>query len=291
MAPYVIVTPVRDEESFIARTVASVLGQTHRPLRWLIVDDGSTDRTAQIVREMMGGVDWIDVVSTGSTRRRLGSAEVEAFSLGLAALDPELDYEFVVKLDGDVELEPDYFERVVGRMQADPRWGIASGVYCEEHQGRWEPVSMPTYHAAGASKVVRRRCFEQIGGFVARKGWDTVDEIRAGLLGWRTGHFDDIRFRHLKPEGAAMGSLSTHRFHGEIYYQTGGGPMFLLAKVAHRACTAKPYLLGGAAMLTGYLVPLVARRQRLVSDAEARYYRSMLNRRLLGGRTRAQEPS
>ena len=107
---------------------------------------------------------------------------------------------------------------------------------------------MPPYHAAGASKVVRRACFEAIGGFVARKGWDTVDEIRAGLRGWKTGHFPDIQFRHLKPEGVSMGALrpiaST-----VIYYQTGGGFLFLLVKAAHRMVSPRPYVIGGLAML------------------------------------------
>jgi glycosyltransferase involved in cell wall biosynthesis len=281
LPPYVIVTPVRDEQAFVCVTLLSVIAQTHRPLRWVIVDDGSTDRTPEILRRYARGWPWITLASTGSQERRLGSAEVLAFQRGLAEIDPGLPYEFIVKLDADLRLPPDYFGRLLTRMSADPRLGIASGVYCELVRGSWLPVGMPDYHAAGASKVVRRQCFEEIGGFVARSGWDTVDEIRAGLRGWRTGHFDDIRFQHLKPEGAAMGRLRTHRFHGEIYYQTGGGFVFLLAKALHRMVAARPPLLGGLAMLWGYLLPLLARRDRLVDDAEARHYRAMLNRRLL----------
>ncbi len=281
LPPYVIVTPARDEAAYISVTLLSVIAQTHRPLRWVIVDDGSTDRTPEILRRHTRGWQWITVVSTGSRERRLGSAEVLAFQRGLAEIDADLPYEFIVKLDADLRLPPDYFGRLLARMSAEPRLGIASGVYCELARGSWVPVGMPDYHAAGASKVVRRQCFEEIGGFVARSGWDTVDEIRADLRGWRTGHFDDIRFQHLKPEGTAMGRLRTHRFHGDIYYQTGGGPAFLLAKAAHRMVTAQPPVIGGLAMLWGYLLPLLTRRERLVSDAEARHYRAMLNRRLL----------
>ncbi len=285
---YVIVTPVRDEARYIASTLESVKAQTHRPLHWIIVDDGSTDRTPDILRAHTQDLPWITVVSTGSAQRQLGSAEVLAFQHGMAALDPALDPEFIVKLDGDLRLPPDYFERLLQRMVADPDWGIASGVYCERKpdQPGWTPIPMPAYHAAGASKVMRRRCYEQIGGLVARKGWDTVDEIRAGLLGWRTGHFDDIRFQHLKPEGMAMGTLRTHVFHGEIYYQTGGGIVFLLAKVAHRMVAGHPLILGGLAMLRGYIVPLLLRRPRLVTREEARFYRAMLNSRLASPVTR-----
>lgn len=277
---YVIVTPVRDEAPYIADTIESVLNQSLVPLAWVIVDDGSTDQTPAIIRERTQGIPWITVISTSSCERRLGSAEVVAFDRGLAAIGGQTKFEFVVKLDGDVRFAADYFERVIGRMAGDARWGIASGVYCELRNGSWATIKMPPYHAAGASKVIRYECFNAIGGFVAKKGWDTVDEIRAGLRGWKTGHFGEIQFQHLKPEGMAMGMLRTHRFHGEIYYQTGGGVLFLLAKVGLRMVAARPFLIGGLAMLFGYLIPLVARKPRVVTDEEARFYRSMLNKRL-----------
>lgn len=141
-------------------------------------------------------------------------------------------------------------------------------------------MRMPEYHAAGASKVVRRQCYEDIGGFVAAKGWDTLDEIRAGMQGWRTGHFSDIRFDHLKPEGSAMGSLATHRFHGEIYYRTGGGLLFLLPKALYRMVSGKPRISGGFALLQGYFFALLNGEGRLVNKAEARFYRRMLISRL-----------
>jgi glycosyltransferase involved in cell wall biosynthesis len=289
---YVVVTPVRDELRHIPHTLRTMQAQTHLPLRWVIVDDGSTDGTSEILAAATAGLSWITVIDTGSRARALGSAEVVAFQRGLETLPESLPWDFVVKLDGDVALAPDYFERLLARMDADPSWGIASGVYCEEDaQGHWAPVGMPAYHAAGASKVVRRACFRQIGGFVARKGWDTVDEIRAGLAGWRTGHFAELQFRHLKPEGAAMGSLATHRFHGEIYYETGGGAGFLLLKSMHRALTARPRLLGGAAMLWGYLASVLKGRERLVTDAEARFYRSLLRQRLAGSMSRRPRPA
>ncbi len=277
---YVIVTPVRDEALYIAQTIESVLSQSKLPSAWIIVDDGSTDQTPEIVREQTNGVPWIRLLSTGNAQRQLGSAEVLAFNRGLAAISADVRYDFVVKLDGDVRFGPTYFEQVIERMSSDPCWGIASGVYSEERYGQWSSVQMPAYHAAGASKVIRRECLEAIGGFVSRKGWDTVDEIRAGMKGWKTGHFTDVEFQHLKPEGMAMGPLRTHRFHGDIYYQTGGGVLFLLAKVGHRMFVARPLMIGGLAMLFGYIVPLLSHKARLVSEDEARFYRSMLNKRL-----------
>ena len=240
---------------------------------------GPRTRTREIVASKIAGIDWITLVDTGAEKRNLGTGEVLAFKRGLATVGGDA-FEFVVKLDADVRLEPDYFAKVLTRMSQDPEWGIASGVYWEEKAGLWRPVRMPAYHAAGASKVVRRACYEDIGGFVAEKGWDTLDEIRAGMRGWKTGHFADIRFDHLKPEGSAMGSLATHRFHGEIYYRTGGGLLFLLPKAFYRMLSGNPRFTGGLALLQGYLLALIAGERRLVNKAEARFYRRMLMTRL-----------
>jgi biofilm PGA synthesis N-glycosyltransferase PgaC len=277
---YVVVTPVRDEQDFIGQTIATMRAQSHLPTRWVIVDDGSSDATPAILAAQTLDLPWVSVLTRLSAQRRLGSAEIEAFLAGVASLPSDLGWDYVAKLDADVSLEPDYFERLLEAMAADPRWGIASGVYCEQHGGRWATVRMPAYHAAGASKTLRRRCYGEIGGFVPRKGWDTVDEIRATRAGWRTGHVESLVFRHLKPEGAAMGALATHRFHGEICYQTGADAGFVLFKALHRMATASPRLAGGLAMLWGYAVPLARRHQRLVTPEEARTYRAMLRARL-----------
>jgi poly-beta-1,6-N-acetyl-D-glucosamine synthase len=125
------------------------------------------------------------------------------------------------------------------------------------------------------------RCFEDIGGFVRERGWDTVDEVRAQVKGWTTKHFPDLQFRHLKPEGSGIGSLRTSVMHGEVYFLTGGGVLFLLLKVAHRMVSGAPRVVGGLAMLFGYLRSRLSGRERLVSPAEARHYRRLLNQRLL----------
>jgi hypothetical protein len=116
---------------------------------------------------------------------------------------------------------------------------------------------------------------------VCERGWDTVDEVRAQVKGWETTHFTDIPFRHLKPEGSGIGSLRTNMMHGDVYYLTGGGPLFLLLKVAHRVLLGQPPLAGGLAMLYGYLRCWASGRERLVSPAEARHYRRLLNGRIL----------
>jgi hypothetical protein len=138
---------------------------------------------------------------------------------------------------------------------------------------------MPSYHAAGACKVIRKKCFEEIGGFIVAAGWDTVDEIRAMTLGWKTGHFIDLQMKHHKPEGSGIGTIKTSVMHGEISYLTGGGKLFFLLKVLHRM-RSKPYVIGSMALSWGYMKAIWKRKTSLVTEAEAKCYQALLNKRL-----------
>ena len=278
---YVIISPVKDEGEFIEKTLKSVAAQTVQPLLWVIVDDGSCDRTPEMASEYAAAHPWIRVYRLPRGRaRQPGSAVINAFNAGRGFIE-DLQFDFIVKLDGDVNLPSTYFETVLSKFTADPRLGIASGVYAELNGRRWLEIPMPHYHAAGASKVIRVACFEQIGGFISARGWDTVDEIRAQAQGWKTAHFREITFEHLKPEGSGIGSLRTNFMHGEIFYMTGGGGLFFWLKVLHRAWRGRPVVAGAVAMVFGFTMSWMRNRRRLVSDAEARYYRVMLNRRIL----------
>jgi biofilm PGA synthesis N-glycosyltransferase PgaC len=277
---YILITPVRNEEKYVQRTLESVISQTRKPARWIIVDDNSEDRTPVILDECAKRFDWIRILRTHRTgERQPGSPVIRAFNAGYA-LVRDTDFDFVVKLDCDLDLPPDYFERLMARFHLDDKLGIASGVYLEQKQGRWSPVRMPIYHAAGASKMMRRSCFEDIQGFVPSRGWDTIDEIRAQLAGWKTGHFEDVKFLHLKQEGSGIGMLRTNMMHGEIYYLTGGGPVFFFLKFLDRLVHARPLLVAPLAMLLGFLRPLILRHRRLVTGAEAKFYRRLLNQRI-----------
>lgn len=277
---YVLISPVKDEEKYVEATLQSVAAQTVKPYRWVIVDDGSRDSTPEILRRYAETYDWIQVVrAERGAARQPGSGVIRAFTVGydLVAAD---DFDFVVKLDCDLDIPPDYFERLCGKFLQDESLGIASGIYLEQWNGSWVPIVMPAYHAAGAAKMIRKKCYSDIGGFVPARGWDTVDEIRAVNKGWKTRHFEELPFRHLKNEGSGIGSVRTNMMHGEIYYLTAGGALFFLLKFLHRLYHGRPYLIGGAAMLWGYLRCWVTRRPRLVGDSEARLYRQMLNRRI-----------
>lgn len=278
---YVIISPVKDEVRYIETTINAVLRQTKKPDQWIIVDDGSRDGTAMSIERYAAKVSRIQVLKIDrNTRRQPGSGVIQAFLAGYR-LVRDADFDFIVKLDCDLDLPPDYFEHLMEKFSEDGKLGIASGVYLEAKRGRWLPVEMPDYHAAGASKMVRASCFREIGGFVPVRGWDTIDEIKAQNLGWKTTHFKELQFYHLKNEGSGVGLLRTNLMLGETYYLTGGGKLFFLLKVLHRTLLGKPFFLGGLLMLGGYLRPWVSRRRMLVSDAESKFYRKLLNKRII----------
>lgn len=278
---YVVISPVKDEAHLVESTLRAMVNQSRKPVRWVIVDDGSSDGTLEILRRYSCHP-FISIIETRrSAPREPGTGVIRAFERGYETTR-DLEFDVVVKLDCDLEFEPEYFEKLLSRMEQDFRLGIISGVYRERNTGGgWQVIQMPKYHAAGACKVIRRKCFEEIGGFVCSRGWDTVDEIRAMNLGWKTTHFDDLVMSHLKPEGSGIGSVRTCILHGEVYYKTGGGLIFFAAKFLHRVFQ-KPPLLGAVALAYGYLRPLVTRQKLLVTDSEATLYNGLLLRRLFG---------
>jgi biofilm PGA synthesis N-glycosyltransferase PgaC len=282
-AAYIIISPVKDEERHLDTTIHSVLNQTLRPGLWIFVDDGSRDATPAILRRYAAAYDWIRVLTIDrDAARQPGSGVIRAFTLGYRSIGA-MAFDFVVKLDCDLELPHDYFEQLLARFQQDEKLGIASGLCMERNKKGWYPSSGPPYHAVGASKIIRTKCFEAIGGFIPSRGWDTVDEIRAQMTGWRTCHVREVEFYHLKPEGSGIGFVHTNTMHGEIHYLTDGGTFFFLLKAAHRMLFGKPFLLGGLAMLYGFLVATVSGKKKLVSRSEGQFYRRLLNRRIWQG--------
>ena len=280
---YVLITPVKDEEKYIEATLRSVAAQTLKPCRWIILDDGSRDATPEILRRYAEKYEWIQVVRIERDAKRLpGSAEIRAFAQGYEMTKDE-EFDFVVKLDGDLELPLHYFEYLCDKFREDESLGLASGHYLERRKGRWNPIPMPEYHVAGASKMYRRKCYADIGGLEFSSAWDTIDEIRAFERGWTTRHFDELEFYHLKTEGSGVGQFRTNIMHGEIYYLTGGGIAFFLLKLLYRVHRSKPFLLGSLAILWGYLKCWMSGQPTLVSDSEARRYRQMLSRNMRDG--------
>lgn len=276
-----MISPVKDEQDYIGQTIESVLSQTIRPARWIIVDDGSSDDTPEIINRTSREHEWIEVLRVDRDEERLpGSGVIRAFNRGFELVRND-SYDFIVKMDCDIIFDSRYFEKLLEYFQNNMKLGIASGVYLEKAGDRWSPIVMPDYHAAGATKVIRKQCFDDIGGFVPARGWDTVDEIKAWAKGWDTRHFKDIQFFHLKKEGSGIGQIRTNQMLGEVYHVTGGGLVFLVFKLLFNLFKF-PYIIGSVMMLWGYLKSLLRGDNMLVTAEELQIYRRKLNSRLIG---------
>lgn len=252
---YVVITPARDEEPRLALTIGSMLAQTLRPAEWVIVNDGSSDSTAAIIHDYSQRYPWIRGLERPDRGRRLpGAGVVEAFYEGYHSLQCR-NWEFLVKLDADLSFAPNFFQQALEHFHARPRLGIGGAHLHLMANGLPQPEKGPRFHVRGATKIYRRRCWEAIGGIVAAPGWDTVDEVRASMLGWSSESFPDLAALHHRPTGGA-GRWRDMIKRGQGSYVAGYHPLFVAARCL-RHLGAKPYVLGslgmGAGFISGYL--------------------------------------
>jgi glycosyltransferase involved in cell wall biosynthesis len=285
---YVLITPARNEARFIGDTIESVVAQTERPWRWIIVSDGSTDGTDDIVRAYVAQHPWIRLVRRPEYAERHFAAKVRSFNMGYAALAGE-PYDIIGNLDADITFDTDYFEFLLGRFAGDPRLGVAGTPFVEgevSYDYRFTSVE----HVSGACQLFRRACFEEIGGYVpvAGGGIDWIAVTTARMKGWKTRTFVERICHHHRP----MGTATAGRFRalyklGRQDYFLGGHPLWQVFRAAFQT-TRKPYVLGGLVLLAGYLRALLAGGERPVSAELVRFHRreqmQRLRHTLLGAR-------
>ena len=284
MTRYVIITPVRDEEKYIETTIESVCRQMVRPTEWVIVDDGSSDRTRSIADRYAARYAWIRVVHRVNRGfRKSGGGVMEAFYDGYRALVSR-DWEFLVKLDGDLTFSPQYFESCFERFRRDPALGIGGGEIQNEVAGRLVAEENPRFHVRGATKIYKRACWDAIGGLWPAPGWDTIDEVKANMMGWKTYAFPDLPLVHHRITGTEDGLYRDRVKHGVACYVSGYHPLFVLAS-AFRRLTRKPRVIGSLGMLYGFLKCYVARPKRLQDRSYFAYIRGQQLRRLVGMET------
>jgi len=284
-ADYIVISPVRNEQDYIQHTIQSLVAQTNRPALWIIVDDGSTDKTGQIIDEAARQNSWIRVLHRQDRGfRQAGSGVMDAFLDGFELVEGR-PWQYLVKLDGDVTLEADYFERCFARFAANPRVGIAGGLVCNLVNGilRAESSGDPAFHVRGATKIYRYECWQAIGGLMPVTGWDTLDELKANMLGWVTQTFPDIKLIHYRPAGGAYGTWPNWVKNGYANYVAGYHPLFMLVKCAKRFFE-KPYVVGALGLWVGFLKGYLKRAPRVGDPALIRYFRQQQMQRLLGRR-------
>ena len=281
MSRYVIVTPIRDEEKFIEATMTSVQAQTVPPAEWVIVDDGSTDRTGEIIDRYASQFPWIRVVHRENRGfRKSGGGVVEAFYDGYKALGCR-DWDFIVKLDGDLSLQPTYFEKCFAHFESDPKLGIGGGDIYHELGGVQKVEANPKFHVRGATKIYKRACWEAIGGLWRAPGWDTIDEVKANMLGWKTYSFSELKIAHHRLTGTAEGLLRDRIKHGIACYVSGYSPLFVVASCVSRL-VKKPYVSGSAAIAYGFLKGYCVGTPRVNDKQLIKYVRDQQLRRLCG---------
>lgn len=262
-----IVTPARDEEINIAATIESMLAQTTPPVAWVIVDDGSTDRTAEVATEASRGHAWIHVVRRDDAGPEDFASKVRAFRLGLGLL-ADVDHELVANLDADVSLPPDYLERLTAEFVEHPDLGIAGGRVVVELDGGVVHRRASSDAVAGAVQCFRRRCFEEIGGIPAlrRGGEDAAAQITARSRGWSVRTIDDLEVVHHGPvlnrHRSAVGAFWSR---GIVNRGLGYDPLFQALAAGYR-CADRPYVIGGAALLAGYCWATVRRVPQVLDD-------------------------
>jgi biofilm PGA synthesis N-glycosyltransferase PgaC len=281
-----VVSPVRNEAAHIERVVRALAAQRQPPTKWIVIDDRSTDDTLRILRRLEPEVSFMEVHEAGSepagayTRDRLaGAAAPRNFNRGLRQADWR-DYNYVMKLDGDIELGPGYLETALERMNADPSIGLAGG-YLDEPQpdGGFRRIPIPPHHVHGALKLYRRDCFASINGVQERLAWDTIDETYARMYGYRTISFPDLVSVHHRPWGTADGAIRGRIRLGQCAYITHYPPLWVLLR-SQRLALERPLGALGAAYLYGYARAALTGAERVQDAHYRRFARNELNRRM-----------
>ena len=263
---YVVITPARNEARFIEQTIESMISQTVRPLEWVIVSDGSTDGTDEIVQKYISQHSWIKLLRMPERNERDFAGKVMAFNAGYADVHA-LQYEVIASLDADISFENGYFEFLLARLGESPELGLVGTPFRDGGTEVYDYRFVNIEHVSGACQVFRRKCFEQIGGYTPIKGGgiDYFAVLSARMKGWKTRTFTEMTCVHHREMGTAQHSLLRSRFnYGVKDYVFGNHPVWEIFRSAYQM-TKKPIGIGGLALLCGYIAAACRRVQRSVS--------------------------
>lgn len=288
---YALITPCRDEAEYAQVTLDSIAAQTLPPALWVIVDDGSTDATPQLLADFAAKHDWVRIVTRPKGgQRRVGPGVIDAFYAGLETVNLA-DFDFICKLDLDLELPPTYFQRMVEKMEANPRLATISGKPFMKFHGRLVSELCGDENSVGMAKFYRTEAFQEIGGFVRQVMWDGIDGHRCRMHGWQAASEDeaDTRFIHLRPMGTSQKSWWTGRVrHGFGQYFMGTGFAYMLASCLFRL-SHPPVVLGSVAMMWGWIRSALTRVERYDDPAFRKFLHSYQTACLLRGKRHATE--
>jgi hypothetical protein len=283
-----VISPVRNESDHLERIAHAMADQTRPADRWLLVDDHSTDGTDELIARIAAELPFARALEApdhpplSDPKDRLASAAApRTFNFGLRSEDASR-YTHVAKLDGDMELPADYFERILAEFEADPALGIAGGLRRELIRGRWRVERVPKdHHVNGALKCYSRECLESIGGIQERLAWDVIDEVLARIDGFRTRTFEDLVAIHHRPWASADGTLRGRARIGASAY-IARAPVYWVALRSLKVATSRPEVISGLAFLYGYARAAATRTPRVEDDEFKRAVRRETRSRILG---------
>jgi biofilm PGA synthesis N-glycosyltransferase PgaC len=281
-----VISPVRNEASHIERTARAVAAQRRPPDLWVVIDDGSSDGTLELATELAEAIPFMRVMTAPQPGELRGARdalavakEARAFNHALGAVGID-GFTHVGKLDGDVELPPEWFEALLSAFALDPALGIAGGRLVEPTPEGWRVLRIPDYHVHGAVKLYGWDCFEAIGGVQERLGWDTIDETYARMRGFRTHSYPNLSARHHRHWGSADGRLRGRARHGECAFIVRYGLPWILAR-SLKIAAAPPVGLSGAAFVYGYLRAWASGAPKVEDPEFRRFVRRELRGRYL----------
>jgi glycosyltransferase involved in cell wall biosynthesis len=278
---YVVITPARNEARFIELTIRSLLSQTVRPLRWVIVSDGSTDGTDDIVRRYSASHPWIELLRMPERKERHFAGKVQAFNAGYARAR-ELEYDAIASLDADISFDPEYFSFLLSKMAEDPRLGLVGTPFKENSNQVYDYHYVNIEHVSGACQLFRRECFEEIGGYVPVKGGgiDYIAVVGARMQGWKTRTFTEkVCFHHREMGTAQQSAFGARMKVGVKDYALGNHPLWQLFRTAYQM-TRRPAVVGGLAIFSGYMGAWLSRSEKSVTKEMQAFIRQEQMQRL-----------
>ncbi len=286
---YLVITPCRDEAQYIQKTIDTMAAQTVLPKHWVIVDDGSTDETPQLLSLAASEYPFIIVIRREDRgKRAVGPGVIEAFNEGLQAVNLN-DYDYICKLDGDLGLPPKYFEILMKKMEADPFIGNLSGkTYIQRPGDKWVSERMGDENAIGPAKFYRTECFIDIGGFVKQISWDGIDGHKCRMKGWIAGSVDekDLCIKHYRPQGSSNNNIWVGRKRwGRGKYFMGSSLTYVLAASIYRMFEY-PFIYGGVGILLGYLSSMIKMEKRYNDSEYLKFFRRYEFKSLLYGKNK-----
>jgi len=283
--PIHIVTPVRNEQEYLPQLSESILSQKERPASWNIVDDGSIDNTPKIIHDLERQYDWIssiNIKNRGYDARGYGNTK--AIQLGFSHVMKSFKVSGLAVMDADISFDNLTMTSIYDSFLHQDNLGIYGGEIVEYRKGKWSaPVILPEDFVQGACKVYRLSCYNEIGGIVLRRGWDSIDNLKAAMEGWDVKRDVALLIKHNRPIGSRDGFIKDQYKVGRDAYYIGSDPLLVLARGAHKMITSKPYFFAGIVFLSAYFGNAFLKKERYADKKFLAYVKQKHRELLLKG--------